>query len=401
MKSLLLLIALMVQEPEVAPVRPSIRSGNWLEVNLRSKIQFDFSRFAPEVDRDRKALQNRALRFGANGTLFRYVDYSVEVETRKADPEFRDLFLKYRPHPSIQIQAGRFKIPFGLDQLTDSGRLDFVQRSRIGTLLSPGRDAGVMVLGEVLEGKLQYFAGIFRRDGKTSRIQNLAAIDEYRPGGTGMLAARITVTPARNLKIGGAFTRGRLTTGLSSLPGVTASEQIFFPRMYASGSRVRRGAEVSWRLHSLSIQSEFIDVREQRIGQGLRGEDLPPLRVQGWYASVAHPLMGRIENRRGRSLLGSLLPGTQLGLFEATTRYEIVRFGSESAADSRPSRNPRAAAAAGNDDRAWTFGINWHANSYVRFQFNVIRETLRDPARNPIDGQSHYWTQIGRLQLFF
>jgi phosphate-selective porin len=90
-----------------------------------------------------------------------------------------------------------------------------------------------------------------------------------------------------------------------------------------------------------------------------------------------------------------------LGLFEATARYEMICFGSEPFDGPLPSRNPRAANVAGNDDRAWTFGINWHANRYVKFQFNGVRETLRDPVRTPIDGEHHYWTLAGRFQLYF
>jgi len=144
-----------------------------------------------------------------------------------------------------------------------------------------------------------------------------------------------------------------------------------------------------------------MDVRDERLGQGLHGEDLPPLRAQGWYLSATHPLLGRLTNGPDGGFLRSIVPGTRLGLFEATARYETIRFGSEAPQGSSPSRSPRARVVAGNDDRAWTFGINWHANRYFRFQFNGIRETLRDPARTPLDGVHHYWTQVGRLQLFF
>src|SRR5688572_5019756 len=97
---------------------PSIHAGDWLAVNFRAKIQLDFSGFRPKFDDNRKTFDARRLPFGVDGTVFRDFDYSIRVETRKADPQFRDVFLKYHPLPSFQIQAGRFKIPFSLDQLT-------------------------------------------------------------------------------------------------------------------------------------------------------------------------------------------------------------------------------------------------------------------------------------------
>src|SRR5436190_806906 len=115
----------------------SLRFGDWLTVNPRAKIQLDLKGFRPKFEDERSVFQRRRMRFGADGLLLRDLAYSVRVETR-SDPEFRDVFVRYQRLHSFQVQAGRFKIPFGMDQLTDSGELDFVQRSRIGSLLAPG-----------------------------------------------------------------------------------------------------------------------------------------------------------------------------------------------------------------------------------------------------------------------
>lgn len=394
----------------VGTTPPSFQVRDWLALNLRTRIQVDASGFDPEFDDKQKVFLRRRLRFGADGMLFREVAYSVSVETGTAEPEIRDLFLKFSPHPSFQVQAGRFKIPFGLDQLTDSSDLDFVKRSRSGSLLAPGRDNGAMILGDVLGQRIHYSAAVFHHDGKNSEIQELAAINEYRPGGDRTIAARVTVSPTsflsappaiRNLTFGVAFTRSDLVPGLNSLSGVMASGETFFSRMYVSGARSRRGAELSWQWKSLAIQGEFTDVREQRLGQGIRGEDLPPLRIQAWYVSVVQPFLGRLNNGSQGSFLGSLLPGRSLGLFEATARYEAIRFGGVTDGNALPSRNPRASNVISNEDRAWTLGINWHANRYVKFQVNGVRETLSDPVRTPIDGESKYWTLLGRFQLSF
>lgn len=388
---------------------PAIRFGDWLVVEPRVKIQLDLSGLRPEIDDTRKVFQGRRLRFGVDGSLFRDLVYTIKVETRKG-AEFRDVFLKYQRFGSFQVQAGRFKIPFGLDQLTDSGMLDFVHRSRIGSIVAPGRDTGAMVTGDMQESKIHYAVGVFLHDGRNAEIEDFAAINETKPGGNRTLAARITIqpdvllpvpAPIRNLNVGVAFTHSDLATGLSSLPGVTVSNQVFFPRLYASGTRVRRGAELSGMLGSLSLKGEFMDVREQRLGQSLRGEDLPELRTQGWYVSAVQPVLGHLDHGSQAGFLRSILPGRDLGLLEATARYEMIRFGSVHSGGAALSRSPRAANVAGNDDRAWTFGMNWHASRYLKLQFNGVRETLHDPARTPIDGESDYWTVVARLQLYF
>jgi phosphate-selective porin len=406
---LLLLVPAMAQESASNIAPPSMHAGDWLSVNLRSKIQFDFGKVRPAPDVNENVLRGRRLRFGADGTLLRDLDYTFLTETAKGRPELRDIFLKYRKLGALQIQAGRFKIPFGLDRLTDSGDLDFVERSRIGTLLAPGRDTGAMVLGNVLERRLHYAAGVFRHDGTTSQLQDLTVTDKRFPGGGRTFAARVGITPLpsplapaafRNLSVGAAFTRGSVPAGLSSLPGLTVSNQVFFPRMYASGVRERWGADLRWRLRLLLIQGELMSGHEQRLGQGIHGEDLPALRTQGWYVSAVHPLFGHIDTS-GSRFLSSILPGMHLGLFEVTARYEMIGFSSEPSAGFAPSPSPRAANVIGNEDRVWTLGINWHANRYVKLQFNGVRETLRDPSRTPIEGVNRYRTLIGRAQLFF
>jgi phosphate-selective porin len=170
--------------------------------------------------------------------------------------------------------------------------------------------------------------------------------------------------------------------------------------MYAKGTRTRRGAELSMMLGSLSVKSEFMDAHEQRLEQGLLGEDLPPLKTRGWYLSAVQPVLGHIDNGSHSGFLGSIVP-RQLGLFEATARYEMIRFGSVASDGALPSGSPRAANVVANDERAWTFGVNWRANRYVKIQLNGVRETLRDPARTPIDGESTYWTLVTRFQFYF
>ena len=404
--------SVLAQEPvDVDGGPPSIRVGDWLRINPRMKLQLDLNSFRPEFSAQAKTIQAKRVRFGVDGTLFRDFAYSARVETRTGDPEFRDVFLRYQRFNSFQLQAGRFKIPFGLDQLTDSGELDFVQRSRIGSIVAPGRDTGAMVLGETSESKIRYAAGVFRHDGRNSEIEDFAAVNETLPGGNRTLAARVVIQPTellsistppvRHLSVGAAFTHSDLATGLSSLPGVTASNQVFFPRMYAKGTRVRRGAELKMVAGSTSLQGEFMDAREDRIDQGLRGEDLPALKTRGWYVSAVQPVIGRLDNASRPGFLKSLIPGRQLGLIEVAARYEAIHFGSVSSDGAAPSRSSRAANVIGNEDRAWTLGINWHANRYVKVQFNGIRETLSDAARTPIDGESHYWKLVTRLQIYF
>jgi phosphate-selective porin len=112
-------------------------------------------------------------------------------------------------------------------------------------------------------------------------------------------------------------------------------------------------------------------------------------------------VLGHLDNKSDAGFLRSILPGKRLGLIELTARYEVIRFGSVSSNGAPPSRSARAANVAGNEDRVWTFGVNWHASRYLKLQFNGVQETLSDPVRTPVNGKSRYGTLVGRLQLYF
>ncbi len=70
---------------------------------------------------------------------------------------------------AVQVRAGKFKIPFGLEALTGISNLDFVYRSLSARYLAPSRDIGVAVHGRFFDRGLNYWAGWFRQDGDNAR----------------------------------------------------------------------------------------------------------------------------------------------------------------------------------------------------------------------------------------
>jgi phosphate-selective porin len=55
-----------------------------------------------------------------------------------------------------------------------------------------------------------------------------------------------------------------------------------------------------------------------------------------------------------------------------------------------------------NADRAATVGVNWYANHYVKLQFDVIFESIDDPARSPAPASDGRFTSaLLRLQFRF
>ncbi|MGH9719491.1 MAG: OprO/OprP family phosphate-selective porin [Bryobacteraceae bacterium] len=380
--------------------RPSLRVGDWLKMDFRAKVQTDLAG-SPDRPLEEGFFDPRRARVGVEGRLGQDLEFEVEYELLPNDHQLRDAFLNYRRIRRLQLQAGKFKIPFGLDQLTGPTNLDFVYRSRIGSQLAPGRDTGFMLHGNLFEKGLRYQAGLFLHDGEIAEATN-----DVRTGNR-TLAGRITATPAtffpmpslfKGLELGTAFTHGQVSEGAHSLRGRTAASETFLSRLYVNGYRTRQGTEMTWLIGSLSLQGEFMNVREQRRGQSLAGSDLPDLTARGWYASATHPIFGARPKGNDSNRLHAMVPGFHKGLLEVAARYEQLRFAS-GFSPSAPSRSPRAAHVLPNSERALTLGVNWYANRYTKFQLNAIRETLEDPLRSPVSGMTRLWLFAGRVQF--
>src|SRR4029453_12850918 len=160
----ILLLAAAPAIAQEAPHEDAPRDGGWsvrwdehpevewsgrLRAEFRARIQGDnrASRAAVD-DGDGDGFDVGRRRVAGDGTIGRVLDFQVEREIEHADP-WRDVFVNYRALRAAQIQAGQFKIPFGLEETTSGSNLDFMYRSIVSTRLAPGRDNGVMLHGRV------------------------------------------------------------------------------------------------------------------------------------------------------------------------------------------------------------------------------------------------------------
>lgn len=372
--------------------RPSLRFGDVLRIDLRVRLHGDVRGFSPDLpfEDDEGEFEFTRRRLVLDGTFLRRVEFQIEREFADDDILWRDLYVNVRGFDPFEVRAGKFKIPFSLDRLTGTTDLDFIDRSLIADNLAPGRDRGVMVHGRLFDRTLSYEAGAFRGSGDDTPLAE--------PAGTARTyAVRVTTTlGVGGLDVGGALVSGALPEGLNSLAGQAASGFLFFKPVYARGRRLRLGAELSWTPGPFSIKGEYIRAQEDRLGQGLEDDDLPDALAQGWYLGGTWLITG--ENKGGSVTPRRPLFQGGAGALELTARIEEIRFGSLDHPD-EPFRNPRATLLLQNRDRAFTGGVNWYLNRWVKLQTNATWELFEDPERTPILGRDGYWSWVFRLQF--
>ena len=383
--------------------RPSLEvNDDLLTVDFRLKSQVDFRDFPREPGTDPKDLFDlHRARVGIEGDFMKKrFEYQVERELSDTTGPWRDAYVNARVLPFLELRGGQFKIPFGLDQLTSSMDLDFNYRSLAGTYLSPGRDAGVMAHGHLLNDVVRYQAGVFRKGG-----DNVRSSEQRDPQTNRTYAGRLVVKPwdgsrhraLRSLAAGVAFTDGELPAGPNGLRGKTVPGDAFFQHLYVNGRRQRIGAELQWRPGSFGLQGEFIRARDQRFNQGIDNENLPDVFANGWYVSSTWLVTG--ERKKDSVAPERPFLRGSIGAIELAGRVE--HLGSWGAGtDHEPFDSPRSPFVMPRADDVWTAGVNWYMNDYVKLQANLIREQrVVDGAFTP--GREHLWSRTLRVQFGF
>lgn len=381
--------------------RPSIRIGNVARIDLRLKLQTEVRRVSSAQPLPGGTFDFFRRRVGIEGTLFDRVDFQIERELR-SQGAWRDVFLNVRVAQPLEFRAGKFKIPFGLEQTTGVTDLDFAYRTLGSQELTPAREIGAMAHGRA-GGLVEYEAGVFRGDGENARATEPVFLfpDEAAPGRRPSMAARLVLTPFGRgggslPRFGAAMTSSTVNEGVNSLRGRSVFSSPFFPRVYTAGRRTRLGFETEWNPGPVGLRAEYIRAVEERNGQGLGNVDLSNVIGESWYASATWILTG--ESKDGNVEPRRPLFDGGFGAVEIGTRIEELRF--RSASRQGPAfTNPRSDHLAGNNARVWTGGVNWYLNRWVRIQGNAIRESFEDEARSPVFGQRTFWSGVLRTQL--
>ncbi len=393
--------------------RPSIVFGDDINIDVRGRVQLDGRWFEPAVDED--AFDVRTLRFGVRGEFTRHLEWEIEreieevLETGDLEPkwrfgEWKDVYIDWRTFDALSVIGGRFKMPFGLEQTTSVSALDFAFRTRGSVKIAPGRDRGVMAYGELLDGSLVYEAGVFDDDGDNGEQEEEQFVVEgqdtkdigpsFAARVVGEIFRRMPVhNRLKGAEIGVAYTRSSVPEGLNSLKGEDVWGYDFFERVYVNGTRQRLGLQFDWSPGPTGFKAEWMQAREQRLGQSNRDEDLSDLVSSAWYTSATLLVTGEDKD-------GNISPDHKFGAIEIGARYDRMTMKSAST-EGPPFRNPRSEHLLPNSVGTITLGGNWLVNRWVKVVANVMRQSFDDEERTPLTGSTDFWSTVLRLQVAF
>lgn len=340
------------------------------------RVQVDYAHY----ERDTRALGDgtaiRRARLGAQGTVFRNWDYKVEYEfsDSKANPAargIRDGYLSYTGFRPLLITVGNFKEPFSFEQVTSDSAVTFLERSLVD-VFAPSRHIGV---GAQTSGaNWSVASGVF---GERPEDDVANEGDEGHD-----FTGRATWAPfwdtGRVLHLGVGVRRhepSNSTNGLrfASRPetNITDTQLVDTGVLNGTDHYTSVGAELAGAWGPVSLQGEYITTAVRRKG-------LDDVDLDGWYVLASWILTGETRPYKPAE-----------GVFDRIVPASVVGqggFGAWELAARLSELDLNDGSLTGGRERNFTFGVNWHLTSNVKFQANYIKVLDVERPGNAADG---------------
>lgn len=105
----------------------------------------------------------RRARLYMSGEIYKNVGFKTEYDLAGSGrPDFKDVYINIKKVPYVEtFQVGHFKEPFGLEELTSSKSITFMERG-LNSVFSPSRNTGFMINNNFLGNRMTYAIGMFR-----------------------------------------------------------------------------------------------------------------------------------------------------------------------------------------------------------------------------------------------
>jgi phosphate-selective porin OprO/OprP len=371
------------------------RDGKSYRLRLRGYVQTDGRFFADggdETTQDTFTL--RRVRPIFEGTLFEYADFRIMPDFGGGSASLQDAYLNLRPWTAVQLQTGKFKSPFGLERLQSGTALTFIERG-LPTEVAPNRDVGAMLHGSLREGLVtwQAMAG--------NGVQDAGSADVDGNDGKELVLRvfghpfqETTIAPLQGLGVGFAASLGEQDGATARYR--TSGRNTFFrygSSVMEDGNRVRWSPQAYWTWGPFGAMFEYVRSSPQLSLPG--GAEIEP-DIDAWQIAASYVITGEAASHRGvvpvKPFRGS---EGGLGAWEVAARYHELRVDDEIFDEGFASRTQSAKSA-----RAWTVGVNWYLNPFVKLSLNLDQTAFEDGGPNGGDRPAES-AVLSRFQVAF
>ena len=321
-----------------------------------------------------------------SGTVFRDFDFFFVPDFGGSTVQIFDAYLNYHYAPWLQLRAGKFKVPVGLEQLQADRDTLFNERSLV-TDLVPNRDLGFQLWGDVAGGVVSYAVGVFNGVGDGRNTSNADFEDDREFSGRLFFQpfkkSKAVALQGFGLGVAGSFgNTSSNATGLSAttggtLPGyATDGQQQFFAYNPTTGTVTANGGH--WRLSPqgyyyygpFGLLGEYV-MSSQRVSRSAAPLTSANLEHTAWQVAASRVLTGEDASYNGVTPRRPFDPRNgKWGAFQIVGRYTELDIDN----DTFPLfSNPLTSASAA---KSWSAGLNWYLNRNLRLNASYSRTTF-------------------------
>lgn len=348
--------------PAVSPHAPAASEA----VRLRTLVHVDARTFLAGDGRD--SLLLRRARLVAEGTVAPRLRYYLASDFGGSAVSLLDASLAFDVASGLQLKAGKFKSPLGMEILHPAQAVTFTERTLVSGLL-PNRDVGVALAATGAEGRWQGTVGVFNGgvDGTHTGNQDFDGEREWvgRMVTTPWRGSSVAAARGLTLGIGGSHGRRRTSEGRPLGYRTPGLENYFLYRgtVVADGAAWRLSPQLDYRLGPLGVFGEYV-VSASRLSPG-NGAATRSVRHHAWQLTTGYVLTGEESTSTGLVPRAPFDPA--LGTWGA---FEVVGRWSEASLDAAAFPHLAAPETSGTGARSLALGLNWHLSGAVRAMFD-------------------------------
>lgn len=339
---------------------PDERFKWWLD----GRIMLDAAMYTGSVNQLSNGMEIRRARMALNMVLWTDWASQFDIEyIQDGTIEIKDMWIGYTGFRNSIIKVGNFKTPFGLETLTSSRYLTFMERAPLDNF-SPDRRMGASysAWGARWQGSGGIFGQAVGDTDATGQDQGYAVIGRFTALPVKTSNALVHVGVAGSYMTPDAATASDLSDAnqmrLRARPETHVNRGRFIDTRKISNVDHQNllGLEAAATAGPVSVQSEYNRVTFKRTL-----DTLPEPTFEGWYAFVSWFPTG--EHRPYDTFAGEfdrVIPNRPRGALEVAARYSSTNL------------NDPSANILGGKENITTLGATWYANPNVRVMVNYL-----------------------------
>jgi len=257
--------AIKQQDADASKKSFLVSAARQIQITGYSQIRYQILDEAGKKD----GFDIRRARLDVRGNVSPFLAYRLQTDFA-GGPKIIDAYAEIKLTDFFNIMVGQFKVPFSLENLTSSNKLELIDRSQaVEALVARGRDVignhngrdiGIQLGGTLLKNNgsalVEYRFGVFNGSGTNVADTANEAKD---------VSGRLIINPVKELSFGIAYYNG---WGKAINPVAE-----FIGR---SQTRNRFGVDISYTATRLSVRGEYIHGKDGNTDRA------------GWYAQAGY-----------------------------------------------------------------------------------------------------------------